>query len=98
MREGLGSAAQHLSQGEADAVASSPVLLPAKPARPVVVLAEAARGGVLWVGIAAALATRQGRHLRVELGRCERPKLTRIFHDADAGSEMRVCGAQNVPT
>jgi undecaprenyl-diphosphatase len=61
MREGLGSAAQHLSQGEADAVASSPVLLPAKPARPVVVLAEAARGGVLWVGIAAALATRQGR-------------------------------------
>ncbi|HWR46722.1 MAG TPA: phosphatase PAP2 family protein [Pseudonocardiaceae bacterium] len=61
MREGLGSAAQHLSQGEADAVAGSPVLPPAKPARPVVVLAKAARGGVVWVGISAALATRQGR-------------------------------------
>ena len=44
------------------------------------------------------LATRQRRDLRVVLGRCERPKSTRIFHDADAGMEMRTYGAQFVPT
>ncbi|MFN2477556.1 MAG: phosphatase PAP2 family protein [Pseudonocardiaceae bacterium] len=53
--------AQHLNRCEADAVARSPVLPADQPARPVTVLTEAARGGVLWVGIAAALAARQGR-------------------------------------
>jgi hypothetical protein len=44
------------------------------------------------------LATRQRGHLRVELGRCGRPKSTRVFHDTDAGKEMRVCGTHFVPT
>ena len=57
----LGSAAGHLNRWEADAVARSTVLPPDAPASAVTVLTEAARGGLLWVGIAAALATRRGR-------------------------------------
>jgi hypothetical protein len=43
------------------------------------------------------LATRQRRDLRVVLGRCERPKSTRIFHAANAAEEMRTRGAHFVP-
>jgi undecaprenyl-diphosphatase len=61
MRGRLGSAAAHLNRWEADAVARSTVLPPDKPGSTVTVLTEAARGGLLWVGIAAALAARPGR-------------------------------------
>jgi membrane-associated phospholipid phosphatase len=49
-----------MNRWEADAVARSTVLPPDAPASAVTVLTEAARGGLLWVGIAAALAARPG--------------------------------------
>ncbi len=61
MRELLGSAAEHLNRREADVVARSEVLRRDEPAFALTVLTEAARGGLLWVGIAAALAARPGR-------------------------------------
>jgi membrane-associated phospholipid phosphatase len=60
MRESLGSAVEHMNRWEADVVARSTVLPPDAPASAVTVLTDAARGGLLWVGIAAALAARQG--------------------------------------
>jgi membrane-associated phospholipid phosphatase len=64
MREWLGRAAEHMNRGEAEAVAWSTALPPDEPASPVTVLTEVARGGLLWVGIAAALAARPGRARR----------------------------------
>ena len=61
MRGWLGSATEHLNRREADAVARSTMLPPNEPASAVTVLTEAARGGLLWVGIAVALAARPGR-------------------------------------
>jgi membrane-associated phospholipid phosphatase len=60
MRECLGGLAEHLNRREADAVVRSAVLPADAPASAVTVLTEVARGGLLWVGIAATLATRPG--------------------------------------
>jgi undecaprenyl-diphosphatase len=61
MRGWLGRVAGQVNRWEADVVARSPMLPSDAPASGVMVLTEAARGGLLWVGIAAALAARQGR-------------------------------------
>jgi membrane-associated phospholipid phosphatase len=60
MRECLGEMAEHINRREADAVVRSTVLPADAPAFAVTVLTEVARGGLLWVGIAATLATRPG--------------------------------------
>ncbi|HEX8761404.1 MAG TPA: phosphatase PAP2 family protein [Pseudonocardiaceae bacterium] len=64
VREWLGSAAEHVNRWEADAVAQSTVLPADEPASAVTVLTTVARGGLLWLGIAAALAARRGRARR----------------------------------
>jgi membrane-associated phospholipid phosphatase len=63
MRE-LGGVAEHMNWREADAVARSTVLPPDAPVSAVTVLTEVARGGLLWVGIAATLAARPGQSRR----------------------------------
>jgi membrane-associated phospholipid phosphatase len=64
MRKWLGRAAAHLNRWEADAVAPSPVLPAEEPAPELTGLTTAARGGLLWVGMAAVLAIRRGRFRR----------------------------------
>jgi undecaprenyl-diphosphatase len=53
-----------MNRYEADAVARSTALPPDEPNSEVTVLTTVARGGLLWVGIAAALAARRGRSRR----------------------------------
>jgi hypothetical protein len=53
-----------MNRWEADAVAPSTVLPPDAPAPEVTVLTTVARGGLLWVGMAAVLAIRRGRARR----------------------------------
>ncbi|HET9117937.1 MAG TPA: phosphatase PAP2 family protein [Pseudonocardiaceae bacterium] len=60
MREGSGGMAEHRNRCEADVMASRTVLPADAPASPVTLLTEVARGGLLWVGIAATLAARPG--------------------------------------
>jgi membrane-associated phospholipid phosphatase len=57
----LSQAAEHLNRWEADAVARAMELPPDPPAPEVMVLTDIARGGLLWLGIAAALAARPAR-------------------------------------
>lgn len=57
----LGSAAERVNRGEADVMARSTALPPDKPTFELTVLTTVAHGGLLWMGIAAALATRPGR-------------------------------------
>jgi undecaprenyl-diphosphatase len=64
MREGSGGTAAHLNRCEADVMASGTVLSADAPASTVTLLTEVARGGLLWVGIAATLAARPGRTRR----------------------------------
>jgi membrane-associated phospholipid phosphatase len=64
MRKWLGRAAAHLNRWEADAVAPSPVLPADEPAPELTGLTTVARGGLLWMGMAAVLATRRGRYRR----------------------------------
>ncbi len=60
LRKWLGRAAQRINRWEADAVAPSTALPPDPPAPEVTVLTTVARGGLLWVGMAAVLAARLG--------------------------------------
>jgi membrane-associated phospholipid phosphatase len=60
MRECLDGMVEDMNRREADAVARSTVLPTDAPASAVTVLTEGARGGLLWVGIAATLAIRPG--------------------------------------
>ena len=64
MREGLSRAAEYMNRREADSVARSTALPPDAPASAVTVLTTVARGGLLWLGIAVALAARQGHARR----------------------------------
>jgi membrane-associated phospholipid phosphatase len=64
MREWLSRAAEQLNRWEADAVAPSTVLPPDEPAPELTGLTTAARGGLLWMGMAAVLAARGGRFRR----------------------------------
>ena len=64
MREDSGGMAEHLNRCEADVLASSTVLSGDAPASTVTLLTEVARGGLLWVCIAATLAARPGRTRR----------------------------------
>ena len=57
----LGSAAERVNRCEADVMARSTALPPDKPASELTVLTTVAHGGLLWMGIAAALAARPGR-------------------------------------
>jgi membrane-associated phospholipid phosphatase len=64
MREWLSRATKHLNRWEAAAVARSTALPSDEPASAVTVLTTVARGGLLWVSIAAVLAARRGRPRR----------------------------------